>query len=67
LTVICNPACDQVLDGSRPLGPSPVFKVSVAAGPHHLTLRTLDPAVEKSADVNVAADETTLLRQAMGE
>jgi hypothetical protein len=65
LTVICIPACDQVLDGTRSLGPSPVFKITVAAGSHHLTLRTSDPAVEKTVDVTVAQDDTTVVRQAM--
>ncbi|MBK6691123.1 MAG: hypothetical protein IPG50_02785 [Myxococcales bacterium] len=65
LTVICNPACDEVLDGSRSLGPSPVFKVSVSAGSHRLTLRISDPPVEKVVSVTVAPDETTVLTQPM--
>jgi hypothetical protein len=67
LTVICMPACDQVLDGSRSLGPSPIFKLPVATGSHRLTLRTLDPPVEKMVEVTVTTDETTVLRYPMGK
>ncbi len=67
LTVVCVPACDDVLDNGRSLGPSPVFKASVVAGPHRLTLRIASPAAEKTAEVNVVADDTTVLREAMGD
>lgn len=62
LTVVCMPACDDVLDGRRSLGPSPVFKVALPAGPHKLTLRRSDPTVEKVIEVNVVPDETTTVR-----
>lgn len=65
LTVICNPACDDVLDGTRSLGGSPVFKAPVSAGPHRLTLRISDPPLEKVVNVSVTADETTVLTQPM--
>lgn len=65
LTVICNPACDDVLDGSRSLGASPVFKASVSAGTHRLTLRISDPPLEKVVTVTVSPDETTVLTQPM--
>jgi len=65
LTVICNPPCDDVVDGTRSLGPSPVFKASVSAGPHRLTLRISDPPQEKVVSVTVAPDETTVLTQPM--
>jgi hypothetical protein len=63
--VFCSPACDDVLDGSHSLGPSPVFKLPVSAGPHRLTLRTASPSVEKTISVTVNEDETTVVRQAM--
>jgi hypothetical protein len=65
LTVLCVPACDQVYDGGRPLGPSPVFKIVTSAGVHHLTLATTDPPMKKHVDVNVAEDDTTVVRQDM--
>jgi len=65
LTVLCTPACDDVLDGGRSLGPSPVFKVSVAAGSHRLTLRTDDPPVKKVVNVVVTEDDTTVVRESM--
>jgi len=67
LTVVCVPACDDVLDGRRSLGPSPVFKATLGAGHHRLTLRTSDPPTEKAVDVTVVADETTAIRQRMGD
>lgn len=67
LTVVCTPACDQVLDGSANLGPSPVFKVEVKAGRHRLKLRTMDPPVEKIVSINVAAQDTTVVKQSMAE
>ena len=67
LTVICTPACDDVLDGSTSLGPSPVFKAQVKSGAHHITLKTSDPPVTKSITVTVPVDDTTVVKQAMGE
>ncbi len=67
LTVVCSPACDEVLDGSRSLGPSPVFKVPVATGTHQLTLRTVDPPVERTVTVTIVADTTSVVRQSMGQ
>jgi serine/threonine-protein kinase len=65
LTVICSPACDQVIDGSNVLGSSPVYKVQVRAGNHHLTLRTSDPPVEKTYDVVVKPDDVTVAKVSM--
>jgi serine/threonine-protein kinase len=62
LTVICSPACDQVIDGANVLGSSPVYKVQVKAGTHHLRLRTSDPPVEKTYDVTVKADDITVAK-----
>lgn len=67
LTVICTPACDDVLDGSSSLGPSPVFKAQVRSGPHKITMKTTDPAVTKSVTVSVPTDDTAVVKQAMGE
>jgi hypothetical protein len=39
LTVVCNPFCDEIMDGGRSLGPSPVVRQRVAPGEHRLTLR----------------------------
>jgi serine/threonine protein kinase len=67
LTVVCNPACDDVLDGDHSLGPSPVFKITVPAGAHRLTLKSDDPAAIKVVTVNVAPDDTTIVRQSLGD
>jgi hypothetical protein len=65
LTVMCNPACDDVLlDGSRSLGPSPLFKEAVPAGHHKLLLKR-DPSVTRSVDATVTADQTTFLKPDM--
>jgi serine/threonine-protein kinase len=62
LTVMCNPACDDVLIDGRSLGPSPVFKAPVAAGNHTLLLKG---DVEKTMPVTITPDETTLLKPPM--
>jgi hypothetical protein len=59
------PACDDVLDGSRSLGASPIFKHAVAVGQHHLTLKSTDPPATKSLDVVVREDDVTVVRQQM--
>jgi eukaryotic-like serine/threonine-protein kinase len=66
LSVFCTPACDEVLDGGRSLGPSPVFKVSVPLGPHRITLVSTDPPVRKVVSVVVSDDEVAVVREAMG-
>jgi hypothetical protein len=66
LTVFCTPACDDVLDGSRSLGPSPVFKVSVPVGGHRITLVGGDPPVRKSVNVVVNEDDTAVVRETLG-
>jgi serine/threonine-protein kinase len=60
LTVVCVPACDEVLDGGRSLGPSPVFKVPAAAGAHTLTLQADDD--RKSVTVTVKPDQVSYVR-----
>lgn len=65
LTVMCNPACDDVLlDGTRSLGPSPLFRQAVPAGPHRLLLKR-DPAVVRTVEASVTRDETTFLKPDM--
>ncbi|MEO7110743.1 MAG: protein kinase, partial [Polyangiaceae bacterium] len=39
LTVVCTPACDQVIDNGKILGPAPIFRLKVATGEHHLQLK----------------------------
>jgi serine/threonine-protein kinase len=39
LTVVCTPACDQVIDNGKLLGPAPIFRLKVATGEHHLQLK----------------------------
>jgi len=65
LTVFCTPACDQVFDGARPLGPSPVFKVPASVGVHRLRLRV--DAVEKRVTVTVTENDTTVVRENVGD
>ncbi len=64
LSVFCTPACDEVYDGSRALGPSPVFKVPTTAGVHHLRLRV--KSVEKKVTVTVAENDLTVVREDVG-
>jgi len=65
LTVFCTPACDQVLDGSRSLGPSPVFKLPTSIGVHRLRLRAEGGAVEKTVTVTVKENDTTVVRESL--
>jgi len=66
LTVICVPACDDVLDGTTSLGPSPVFKKVLPVGRHRVTLRIAEPRLEKVLDVEVIDEEPRVIREAMG-
>ena len=66
LTVVCVPACDEVLDGRTALGPSPIFKRPTSLGAHRITLKVNDPPSEKVVEVVVGADEPTVVRQPMG-
>jgi serine/threonine-protein kinase len=66
LTVICVPACDEVRDGARSLGPSPVFKIALPAGRHRLTLKTSDPPAEKIVDVVIEDEELKIVKETMG-
>ena len=65
LTVLCTPACDDVLDGGRSLGPSPVFKVSVPVGSHRLTLVSADPPARKVVSVTVNEEDVAVVRESL--
>ena len=65
LTVVCYPACDEVLLDGQALGPSPVFKHPVAFGSHSLVLKTTDPAVSRPVEVSVQGTEPVVVRQSM--
>jgi serine/threonine-protein kinase len=65
LTVFCTPACDEVVDGSHSLGPSPVFKVPASVGTHRLRLKVA--SVEKRVTVTVTENETTVVREDVGD
>jgi serine/threonine protein kinase len=57
LTVMCKPACDQVFDNGKSLGPSPIFRQSVAVGEHRLQFMTANPRVTKVVSTIISADE----------
>lgn len=57
LTVICNPYCDDVLDGGKSLGASPIRNLPVAPGPHKLTLKK--GAIKKVVNVTIVAGQET--------
>jgi hypothetical protein len=65
LTVFCTPACDEVVDGSHSLGPSPVFKVPASVGTHRLRLKVA--SAEKRVTVSVTENETTVVREDVGD
>jgi len=63
LTVMCKPvACDHVLDGSRDLGGTPLFRHEVSAGKHRLVLRVENPHAEKVVAVDVPEGENVTIR-----
>jgi len=66
LTVFCTPACDRVLDGSRSLGPSPVFKLPVSAGVHRIHLHVDGISPDKSVTATVREGDTTVVRETVG-
>jgi len=65
LTVMCNPACDHVVDGARDLGGSPVFRRELAAGKHVLTLRVETTHTQKNVTVDVPEGETLTIHPDM--
>ena len=65
LSIICFPACDAVYDNGQALGPSPIFKRTVAAGEHKLRMTSSNPTVAKVVNVVVTGDQTVTVRQPM--
>ncbi|WP_394822546.1 protein kinase domain-containing protein [Pendulispora albinea] len=65
LTVICDPACDDVLDGKSSLGPSPIYKRATSLGTHRLTLKTTDPKAEKVVEVDVVEGDVTVVKESL--
>jgi serine/threonine-protein kinase len=63
LTVVCVPACDQVMDNGRALGASPIVKRKAAIGAHRLHLMWSDPPGRKLVSATVTADKNTLVRE----
>ena len=64
LTVVCNPFCDEIMDGGRSLGPSPVVHQRVAPGEHRLTLRRQGIA-PKLVSVVISPGEASAKRVSM--
>ncbi|HEX7667824.1 MAG TPA: hypothetical protein VF407_25025, partial [Polyangiaceae bacterium] len=52
LTIVCSPACDQVTDNGRLLGPSPIFRLKVTSGTHTLQLKSGGKTKIQSANVS---------------
>lgn len=67
LTVVCTPACDDVFDGADSLGPSPVFKVPVSVGAHRLRLHVEALPVDRVVMATVRENDTTVVRETLGE
>jgi len=65
ISIICFPACEAVFDNGQPLGPSPIFKRTVAAGEHRLRMTSSNPSVAKTATVVVTNDQAVTVRQPM--
>ena len=64
LTLVCNPFCDEIMDGGRSLGPSPVVRERVAPGEHRLTLLRQGIA-PKLVSVLIRPGEATATRVTM--
>ncbi len=62
LTVICFPACDQVIDNGTPLGPSPFFGRKVPVGSRRITAVWSNPPARKVVSAIVVADQETRIR-----
>jgi serine/threonine-protein kinase len=67
LTVVCTPACDDVFDGAQSLGPSPVFKLPVTVGVHRLRLHVEALPVDRVVNATVRENDTTVVRETLGE
>jgi len=63
LTVMCKPdACDHVIDGSRDLGGSPLYRQEMTSGKHVLTLRVDSTHAQKIVNVDVPEGENVTIR-----
>jgi len=63
LTVMCRPeACDHVVDGSRDLGGSPLYRQEMTAGKHVLTLRVDSTHAQKIVTVEVPEGDNVTIR-----
>jgi serine/threonine-protein kinase len=66
LTVICLPACDEVVDNGQSLGRSPILKHPVPAGDHKLTLIRSEPPTTKVVNTTVKSGSSpTVVRQSL--
>jgi eukaryotic-like serine/threonine-protein kinase len=63
LTILCSPVCDEVLDGNKALGPSPLNQVPVKPGPHRITAKR--GAEKRTANMTVQPGQTVTQRFAM--
>jgi len=64
LTIVCSPVCDEVLDGGKSLGPSPIVQVPATPGSHRITLKRAGEKT-KVISVVVVAGEVTAQRVVM--
>jgi hypothetical protein len=63
LTVMCKPdACDHVVDGSRDLGGSPLYRQEMTSGKHVLTLRVDSTHVQKIVTVEVPEGDNVTIK-----
>ncbi len=60
ITIICYPACEQVIDNGVSLGKSPILARPVPAGKH--TIQLMAGGAKKSAVLTVKPDENADLR-----
>jgi serine/threonine-protein kinase len=63
LTIVCNPACDNVIDQGKSLGPAPVVHLAVAPGQHRITLKNGKDS--KVISVMVVSGQVTAQRVSM--
>ena len=61
VTIVCDPACDSVTVGGNDLGPSPVVRSAVSAGPQTVTLKAKGHK-SKTLNLEVEAGKTTARR-----
>ena len=61
VTIVCDPACDSVTVDGKNLGPSPVVRSAVSAGPQSVTLEAKGYK-SKTISLKVEAGKTTARR-----